>query len=331
MHSREPAPSEERLEGLAALRAGRLAEAISICERGIERTRAQDEQDEFWRLCVLLSQSQGYQGEFGPSVAVLEAAPLDEGVSVETRVRVLNQKAFALGRRGDLGAGKEALEAALNLATKGNVSPALVAEIEVTRSTLLFYLAKHDEVETCARAALKIATEENLPMVEASACAGVGKSYMYRERHADAISWFQQAAAIYEREGATFYADIMRSELGCCHFALREFDKAFTYFAHALSVSRQSGALASLHIDLANMGCLHLCRGEYAPAISHFEEALRIARQLQDVTSVSKWLSNLALAYSRMGNLALAKTYELEAERVKQTVAEARTAASRSK
>jgi tetratricopeptide (TPR) repeat protein len=144
-----------------------------------------------------------------------------------------------------------------------------------------------------------------------------GKSYMYRERQADAISWFQQALAIYEKGSATFYADIMRSELGCCHFALREFDEAFVYFTHSLWASRQSGALASLHIDLANMGCLHLCRGEYTQAISHFQEALQIARQLGDVMSVSKWLSNLALTYSYMGSQALAETHEFEAQKAK--------------
>lgn len=299
-----------------------------MCERGIERTHAFNEHDECWRLRILLSQCQGYQGQFGPSVAVLEGVPFDEDVSVETRARVLNQKAFALSRTGDLGAAKEDLEGALDLATKESMCPAIIAEIEVTRSMLFFYLAKYDEVENCARAALKIAMKESLPMVGASAYAGIGKSYMYRERHAEAPSWFRQALAIYQKEGATFYADIIRSELGCCHFALREFDEAFTYFAHALSVSRQSGALASLHIDLANMGCLHLCQGEYAPAISHFEEALQIARQLQDVISVSKWLNNLVLAYSYMGNPALTNRYKLEAEKAKQKVAEARAAAS---
>jgi len=112
----------------------------------------------------------------------------------------------------------------------------------------------------------------------------------------------------------------MRSELGCCHFALPEDDKAFEYFTHALRVSREAGALASVHIDLANMGCMHLRRSEFAAAISPFQEALQIARKFGDELSVSKWLQNLALAYSQMGNPALSACFQKQAEEAAKSV-----------
>jgi tetratricopeptide (TPR) repeat protein len=258
---------------------------------------------------------------------VLEGAPITEDLSAETRARVLNQKAFALSRGGNFAGTREALDAASGLASTAN-SPVLNGEIEINRSTLFFYLGKYDEVETCARKALEIGERQKLPMIEASACAGVGKSYMYRERQADAIPWFERARDLYEKEGATAYAEIMRSELGCCHFALHEDDKAFEYFTRPLRVSRESGALASLHIDLANMGCLHLRRGEFAAAISHFQEALQIARKLGDEISVSKWLRNLALAYSQMGNPALSAGFQKQADDVTKSVETARARAA---
>jgi len=151
---------------------------------------------------------------------------------------------------------------------------------------------------------------------------------LYRERQAEAIAWFERALAIYEREGATSYADIMRSELGCCHFALHEDDKAFEYFSRALKVSRENGALASLHIDLANMGALNLRRGEFSPAIAHFQEALQIAHRLGDKISISKWLHNLAIAYFQMGNPVLSAGFLKQSEEVTKSVEAARAAVS---
>src|SRR5262249_31560351 len=148
-----------------------------------------------------------------------------------------------------------------------------------------------------------------------------GKSLMYRERQAEAIPWFERAQSLYEKEGITHYADIMRSEIGCCHFALGHNDQAEPHFIHCLKASREAGALASVHIDLANMGALHLSRGEFAAALSHFQEALDIARRLGDKISIAKWLYNVALTYKRMGNPMLAKTYELEKERMDEQVA----------
>jgi tetratricopeptide (TPR) repeat protein len=310
---------------LEAFRAGRLAEALGLCKTGIERAQARHEWDESWSLRILLAMCQCSQGDFAGSLATLASAPIAEEVSSETHARILNQKAFALCRSGNFAAAKDALDAAHGLVSS-SASPALVAEIEINRCTLFFYLAKYEDVETHARAALEIGEREKLSLIEASACAGVGKSAMYRGRQADAIPWFERALAIYEREGASSYADIMRSELGCCHFALHQNEKAFDYFTYAIRVSREAGALASLHIDLANMGCWHLCRAEYAAAVTHFQEALQIARELGDSISVSKWLGNLALTYYHMGNPALAASFQKQADMAVANVEKARAA-----
>lgn len=270
-------PSDEYRLAVAAYNRGQLREAAGLCERGIACAEAVGDANGQWRLRTLLSKCLCYQGDFARAITLLEAVPLNEEVAVETLTRALNQKAFALSRSGNFLAAKGALYQALGLAATAG-SPALQAEIEINRSTLFFYLGKYDEVEACARVALEIGEAENRPMIQASACASMGKSHMYRDRQAEAIPWFGRALTIYEKEGHTAYADIMRSELGCCHFALHDDDKASEYFTHALKVSREAGALASLHIDLANMGALHLRRGEYAAAISHFQEALQIGR-----------------------------------------------------
>jgi len=315
---------ERRLASLA-YRRGHLNEAVDLCEVGISRAQLLGDTDECWRLRVLLSLCTCAQGDFRGSIKLLEGLRPNEGVSIETRALVMNQKAFSLSRSGNFAAAKELLDTAIGLAGSAGSLP-VVGEIEINRSTLFFYLGRYNEVEKCARAALEIGEKQKLPMVEGSACAAMGKSHMYRQREAEAIPWFERALAIYEREGATSYADIMRGELGCCHFALHEDDKAFEYFTRALQVSRESGALASLHIDLANMGCLHLRRGELAAAVSHFQEALGRARKMGYEISVSKWLRNLAVAYSQMGNPVLSTGFQKQSEEVTKSVEAARAA-----
>jgi len=311
--------SEERRLASAAYKGGQLNEAVDLCQRGVARTQAIEDHDEHWRLRSILALCICEQGNFREAIEILEGVPAGKSVSIETRARVLNQKGFCLSRSGNFAKAKECLDAATSLAIESK-SREILSEVQINRSTLFFFLAKYDEVETCGRLALEIGEELKLPLVRASACASIGKSLMYRDRQADAIPWFERALVLYQEEGASGYADIMRGELGCCHFALQENDRAFEYFNRALQASRESAAFASLHIDLANMGCLLLRRREVAAAISHFQEALQIARNLGDEISVSKWLHNLAAAYSQMGNPALSEGFQREAKQVGERV-----------
>jgi tetratricopeptide (TPR) repeat protein len=315
-----------RSEALAAFKVGKLEDCAELCRRGMALAEAQGEENQRWRLLTQLSLCLSFQGKFTEAIAILEEQPFTETVSTEIRARVLNQKGHVLSRAGKFQPAKEHLDEALRLATEAAL-PQLAGEIQINRQTHYFYLTKYDEVEKCARAALAISEEHHLRLVEASACAGMAKSAMYTSRQAEAIPWFARALAIYEKEGIGLYANMMRGELGCCHFAIHEDDKAFDYFTCALDASRASGARASLHIDLANMGALHLRRGEYARAIAHFQEALQIARELGDRISVSKWLGNLALTYTQMGNPALAASFQRQVDEVTAEVELARAAA----
>jgi len=81
---------------------------------------------------------------------LLETAPIADSVSTVTRARILNQKAFALGRSGNFAAAKEALDRAYDLACT-SASQALLAEIEIGRCTVSFYLAEYEKLLTRSR------------------------------------------------------------------------------------------------------------------------------------------------------------------------------------
>jgi tetratricopeptide (TPR) repeat protein len=320
-------PDSEFKTARESFRRGELAEAVEICARGIQSAQLRGDAPQLWELRTLLSRCLCAQGHHPEALSLLEPPPLKEEVGPEIRARVLNQRGFAFSQTGNLAATRAAVDEALELASAAGLE-LLVAEIEMTRCTLFFYLGRYDAVESCARVALKIAQEQHSVFIEACGAAGMGKAAMYRGQHAEAIRWFERAIILFESEGASFYASSMGGEVGCCHFVLHEDDKAQQYFSAALEASERAGALPRYHIDLANMGCLHLRRGECAAAISHFQRALDIARELGDLISTSKWLWNLARAYSYMGNPALSHSFQKQSDDVSRQVDKARAAAS---
>jgi tetratricopeptide (TPR) repeat protein len=323
-------PDSEFQAAREGFRRGEIAKAVVICRRGIQSAQSRGDLAQVWELRALLSRCLCTQGHHSEALSLLESLPLKEDVGSETRARVLNQRAFVHSQIGNFAATKAAVDEALALASAAGLE-LLVAEIEMTRCTLFFYLGNYDAVESCARIALEIAKEQRALFLEACAAAGMGKAAMYRGCQAEAIPWFERAVNLFENEGAGFYASAMRGELGCCHLALHEDDRALELFSQALKSSEEAGALTSYHIDLADVGAVHFRRGQYSEALPYFQKAAEIARKLGDPISTSKWLQNLSLTYARLGDDVLAKTYQFEAERANQTVAKARAAASSGK
>ena len=314
----------------SALKRGAFKECANISTRGIRDAEVEGNATEVWWFRCLLSQCLGTQGRFREALSLVEteesSGQLDL-LGLDVRVQLITQRAFYLSRIGNYLLAKNVLDQAADL-VRAAANEVLFCEVQLNRMTLFFYLADYASMEECARSSLAVAQEHGLPIVEAGASSGMGKSFMVRRQFVEAIPWFERAHAIFLQEGLPFHAVGILSELGCCHYGLHEDEKALRFFSEALQASLGAGAMPSYQIDLANIGNIYLRRGEYAAAISNYQKALDIARELGDSISVAKWLGNLALTYARMGNPALAKAYELEAEKVKQKVDEARAAAS---
>lgn len=308
---------------------GNFAQGVELCERGIEEEGPAPDDLVRCRLQILLSQCYWAQGNFQRALSVTEfPGPPSATLDVEVKVRLLIQRGFVLTQIGDYAQAKNMLEEAGSLAQRGQLEE-LAAAVQINFAIFHFCMGDYAAIEVAARSALPFVEREQLTPMMATAYASIGKSYMYRKREAEAIPWFERALAIYVLEGSDYYATSMRSELGCCYFALNEDDKAMVLFAEAIRKSEAAGGLTNQHIDLANIGCLHLRRGEYDAALAHFETALEIAQRLGDQLSVGKWLHNLAVTHSQMGNRVLAKNFQLEAELVNQKVADLRAAARR--
>jgi|HubBroStandDraft_2_1064218.scaffolds.fasta_scaffold35202_3 tetratricopeptide (TPR) repeat protein len=315
--------------GEAAYKLGNIENAASICRAGIAEAQSAKDEVQVLRLRTLLSQCHWVKGEYEAALLLTEPSSSDSPGMLDphTKAQLLNQRGFAFTQLGRFAEAREMLEEALRLAATSGFFQ-VISHIEINRATLFFYLCDYESVETCGRSALAIAVEFRFAEVEASASAAIGKSLMYRQRWAEAVPWYERSVEVFARNGFDYYAMSMRADLGACHFALYEDEKADRLFTQALQNSRDVGALARYHIDLANMGCLHLRRGEHRAALDHFQEAVDIARKLGDSISTVKWLCNLTLTHSCMGNPDLAAVCENEAMRIQRRVVQARAAAA---
>lgn len=315
--------------GRAAFKLGNIENAFRICRAAISEARSEKDGVLFLRLCILLSQCHWVRGEYEQALLLTDPSSLDSPhlVDPSTRAQLMNQRGFVFTQLGRFAEARSTLQDALHLAAASELLH-VVGQIEINQATLHFYLCDYEAVEASGRSALAIGERVRSAEIEASASAALGKSFMYRHRWAEAVPWYERSVKIFAREGFDYYAMSMRADLGACHFALFEDDKATQLFTQALQNSREAGTLARYHIDLANMGCLHLRRGEYPAALDHFQKAVDIARTLGDSISSVKWLCNLALTHSCMGNPELAAACEKEAVRFQQQVFQARAAAA---
>ena len=310
----------------AALKRGQYKQCIDICCQGVCDAQARGNETDMWWFRCLSAQSLGMQGRFREALNTVDTENPGEHLEARVRILVLAQRAFYLERIGEYAPAKNLLEQAAKIDC-AQPNEELLAEVQLNRMTLFFYLADYDAMEDCARAALVVAQRQLLATIEAGACSGIAKSLMVRGRFQEAIRWYERARMFFTAEGLSVDAIRMGSDLGCCYLGLDELDKAMQLFSEALQCAEASGASACMHHDHANIGCVYLKRGEYGAALSHFQKALEIARDLGDRISIGKWLNNLSLAYERMGDSVQAMTCKVEAELVNQQVTQARTAA----
>jgi len=319
--------TDEIAAASAAFRRGAFDECVTISNRAIESPEMRGNPPAFWWFRCIMAQCLGMQGRFAEALDLVEVNKLTTGLESALLGQLLIQKSFYLSRIGNYLQARDVLQEAADLADEtGQLS--LRCEVEINQMTLAFYMADHEGMERRARSALSLSLQHGLPLVEARACSGIGKSFMLKGEFAEAITWYERSRGRFVDAGLSFEADGILSELGCCYYGLKEDDRALQYYEQALQSSLEARAMPTYQIDLANIGNIYLRRGEFSAAILNYQKAVEIARELGDWISVAKWLGNLAHAYSVMGNALLAENFELQAEQAQRKVAQARAAAA---
>lgn len=307
-----------------AYKQGNWADAVRICEEGIQAAESAGNELQACLLRITISQCNWAQGRIQQAFDVLPDPPKGQGFAeMEFAANIRNQKGFLLAETGKFQEAKAELDEALRLSELAG-KDALTFRIQINRGSVFFYLTDYDSMLACGRVAIEIAEKNDLPL--GSAYAGMAKSFMVQKRWTEAIAWYERAMSAFDADNCPFYVNCMRGELGNCHLLQGNLDKAMQFFSEALRYSESVNALSGMHTDHANLGAVYLLRGEYRTALAHFQKAMEIARVIGDEISTGKWLYNLSLAYRCLGDTAQSMRCALESERVNLRVAQARAA-----
>jgi tetratricopeptide (TPR) repeat protein len=138
------------LDATNAYKQGALDEAILICETEVHAAPFVID----LRLCgfhVLLSQCYWAKGRVQEALLLPSPPSLNDPTNAEIAARLRNQRGFVLAQTGKFLEARQELSEALRLA-EGCGLVGLVADIQINRGTLFFYLAQYDSMEQCARA-----------------------------------------------------------------------------------------------------------------------------------------------------------------------------------
>ncbi|MBI2921591.1 MAG: tetratricopeptide repeat protein [Planctomycetes bacterium] len=223
------------------------------------------------------------------------------GLAVEADL--FSARAFA-----DVGRPREALAAALRVASSAAASPAqkreagvMAARAESTTGDFEPARAHCDAI--VAAGATDLAAAEALN-VKARALLSLG-------RFDEAVAEVGRARTILEnlpegRETSRCAAGLA-GVAGLAHLRRGDLDAAGTESEAALAIRRAIGDRSGEADALANFALIENTRGNTGPALARFEEVLAIRRDIGDRTGEAGTISNMGTVYAKIGELSRAQ------------------------
>lgn len=140
----------------------------------------------------------------------------------------------------------------------------------------------------------------------------LGYVHLNRADFARAIGRLENAAAHFERSGATEPLCLALNRLGQTYWRSGQGDQAMACHSRALALARAHNHRSEIALSLMDLGTVHMFRSEFEQSLACFHEGLRIYEELGQKSAVGSLRTNLGIAYSRMGNDRLAlENYQL--------------------
>lgn len=290
------------------LRAGDLAAAVTIAQRGVQQT-SKGETTAHWQFRLLQAEAVLWQGRNVDALALLDSEPPSSaGVDIAARRAILQALAANSLQRFDRA--EASLETARTLANQ--MRPELTTELALADGWL--GLARKD-LTRASRAfelALDRAIDHRQTFLQVSARGGLGLVEMRRHRFAAAVDWFASALATARLIQAHASVAKTLGNLGWSYVSMGELDRALELYTEARDESHRLGIEKDVGIWLTNIGGIHESRSEFALAESNYRRALDIARSLEDKRQMAFILTNLGFVMIQHGDVARANLYNEE-------------------
>lgn len=126
---------------------------------------------------------------------------------------------------------------------------------------------------------------------------------LYSEEGARAaLPEFEQALALFRKEGDRKGEAITIGLIGNCYKKFGEHQKALDYLQRALAMKRELGDRVEEGKTLSHLGLLYWEMSQYPQAIDHFNKAIAIGHNLGDRILEASARNNLGLVYDELGD-----------------------------
>ncbi len=308
----------------ARFQQGKLPEALAEVDSALQKLASHAQP--FWRPRFLLLKSDILIALVRPR-EVLQALDGDVPAGADSpelpiRWRLLRARATMMmqGKNQESGA---LLEEGLRLAIESG-NPALRAEAQLMRTTLLIRMEHWTPAEAAARETLEYAKRSGDTYLETAALGNLGNRRMRKSQYDEAVPWFEQSVNAAEEHGYRVLSSRFRHNLSICHFRLGDYDKALQVLSQLEREYAEIGDAEGQGMCSGDTGNVHLARGDPSAAVSSYRKALTLARQRQDIDDIARWQGSLAEALIEAGHLASAEASLREAIAIREKVPDSR-------
>ena len=315
------------------MRRGRIDDALTAAAEGATRAERGGDELRTWRFRLLVADAELSLGNLPAARRWLDQPVPARAELDSVRGRQLHLQARSKVAQGQLAAAPPLIAAAKPLAAN---DPALLADVELLESQVLYRTGRAADADTLLGATLNRVSGEGDPYRLAQVSIATGMGLVTRGRYDEALPHFERIVENRGLEGTTVQA-LAFNNAGLCHARLGQFDRAIALQQRAVA-SQESGRRQSLAQALGELGSTYLLREDYGRSVEYLRRAFGIANDAGLASDAALFARNLSAAYVALEQWDDAAHYNQEAARFAQsaggpspysTVNEGRIAAGR--
>ncbi|HZW95440.1 MAG TPA: tetratricopeptide repeat protein [Candidatus Eremiobacteraceae bacterium] len=281
------------------VRLGDLDRAGQIAEAEIERVEDRGSTAELWQFRFVKAEALRGRGRVEEALMYLESLAGSKIGDIESGAGLKMHRGYLSGCLGRHEPAHRLLGEAEEMARQGDLIT-LVGDVCLSRAFIFFRQKDYAASDLLFHSVLDIAVQIGGWYYRGHALWGIGKNLMIQEHYVEAMTWLNEALAIFEDVGARSWIATVWSEMAVCYLGLGDDARAMELLCWAEKVDHEAGAVHNYQVVLANIGNVYLYRRDHFTAISYYQRALALAREIKDPVSIKKWTRNINLAYARI-------------------------------
>lgn len=191
--------------------------------------------------------------------------------------------------------------------------PELLGDVTLRKGTLALLHGDIQTAESCYRAALQIARQDNHPFLEAAALGSLGFVATRREHYDESLEMNRAALQLSQSIGAQGSVTTILGNMAWGLFELGDYDGSLKLFQQAEDSAEKEGSPGAELAWKVDVGALNSYVRDYPAAEADLLQALDLAKKLNQQSQVGAALNALASVSFSQGHIDEADSYNQQA------------------